>query len=244
MLLFSPQKFSMSDLFSWRSWFQSPILIPDVPSTTCGHWEEQHQQCSPGRVLCRGSQDPVCKYKLLIFHDFLGLLIWLLRIIITHPSTPRIPLHYLAWACQPAISTSSLRLSRMSLQFAELWHYKANAKDTLRCLVAWWNRYHNMPIDQEDKNVTPKGYCGYCDIADKMGRRPNPCESRVCRAQWKEHRKEYWPKHIVHVCLHLLRFLQGGINLCSVSEHPPWLWTAQLNPILGRPLLDPAQGVG
>ena len=36
-----------------------------------------------------------------------------------------------------------------------------------------------MPIDQEDKDVTPKGYCGYCDIADKMGRRPNPCEQSL-----------------------------------------------------------------
>ena len=42
-------------------------------------------------------------------------------------------------------------------------------------------------------------------------------------------------------------FAGGEINLCPVLEHPvhpPWLWTAQLNPILGATSPNPTQGAG
>ena len=46
-----------------------------------------------------------------------------------------------------------------------------------------------MLINQEDTSVTPKDYCGYCDIANRYGA-SQILVNRVCNndvAQWKEH---------------------------------------------------------
>ena len=134
----------------------------------------------------------------------------------------------------------------MSLQFANLWHYKANAKDPLRCLVAWWTRYHRSEICWSTRKMPVWHPKIIADIAT-LPIDTTPPKSRWCctveRALYAENRKVYWPIHTCACATAPSGSCSEEINLCSVSEHPPWLWTAQLNPILGRPLLDPAQGV-
>ena len=84
-----------------------------------------------------------------------------------------------------------------------------------------------MLINQEDTSVTPKDYCGNCDIADRYDA-TQILVNRVCNndvAQWKEHCMLRIEKCTdLHTCACATApsgSCSEEINLCSVSEHPP-----------------------
>ena len=73
-------------------------------------------------------------------------------------------------------------------------------------------------------------------------------QSADCSEHWTVKRTAKWTSWYLGVCAIAHPVFAGGeINLCPVLEHPvhpPWLWTAQLNPILGATSPNPTQGAG